>query len=707
MPTPKGSGILAPTVRSQAAGRMARSAGIAAAAIALLGASGFIGPAVAAEPLVRGGDFEAAFSTIADIAATWTPWGIDTQAVAAGITRDESDPHGGRACLRVFRPADPREWRGVVANSPFSNALRPAPHTRYTLSCWARSDRPGPIRVSVIAYRSVRPIVQGPVIVSRDFEVDETWTECRLSFASDLDFYAADAPHIWFAFMPVVGRESLAHDRTLWLDDIAVASESLGDDLPKLVNPATLAVPPLPLRLEPGSAVELEIDAARALRPTNRMADGLAIAGLARWDGPLSTAGDDALPPAATAAVRELRIPFSRFYGLLDDEPFESLEAGLDQAAALLDRLGIPRATSVMELESVRADTRLAPADWRRAAAHARDKGLGFRHWEIGNEVYTSIWNAGGDAFASPSDYAEHVIAVSRAIREAQPDARIGISIKPDHIGWGNRVLAETAGHYDFVCPHLYDFTKAHEASFEDVVITGNHARLDEALELRALLRAYNPDRRVTIYDTEWGLHSPAASGGKAWTEPRNANIVGTLHRAVRMLYYAREEVVEGAAGWNLFSSSRNPGFLVVARDRPERRTMLYWLHYHFSRHLGEQVVELAGQAPFHADPGNPEAAGHPLTPALATLADDGQTLFVMLVNGSWSRDLPAQIAISNFPTAACRAVVLRHDDPAANPLLERDEDFVGDLPVAVADGAASFTLPAHSVVFLRFRRDE
>jgi alpha-L-arabinofuranosidase len=360
-----------------------------------------------------------------------------------------------------------------------------------------------------------------------------------------------------------------------------------------------------------------------------------------------------------------------------------------------------------VELESVRADTRLPPADWRRAAAHARDTGLGFRHWEIGNEVYTSIWKAGGEAFGSPSDYVDHVVAVSRAIREVQPDARIGISIKPDHIQWGNRVLAATAGHYDFVCPHLYDFTQAHAASFEDVVISANHARLDEALRLGALLRAYNPERQVSIYDTEWGLHSAAASGGKAWAEPRNANIVGTLHRAVRMLYYAREEVVEGGAGWNLFSNSHNPGFLVIARDQPERRSMLYWLHYHFTRHLGDRVVALEGKAPYHPEPGNPAAAGHPLTPALATLSADGKALFLMLVNGSWDRDVPARITLANFPAATCRAVILRHDDPTAHPLLERDEDFVGELPVTLTPSEASVTLPSHSIVFLAFSRIE
>ena len=169
------------------------------------------------------------------------------------------------------------------------------------------------------------------------------------------------------------------------------------------------------------------------------------------------------------------------------------------------------------------------------------------------------------------------------------------------------------------------------------------------------------------------------------------------------MLYYARESVVEGAAGWNLFSNSHNPGFLVIARDQPERRSMLSWLHYHFGRHLGDQVVEIAGRAPFHPDPGNPKSAGHPLTPALATLSADGKTLFVMFVNGSWDRDVPARVSLANFPATACRTVVLRHDDPAAHPLLERDEDFVHELSATLAGDTLSFNLPSHLIAFLAF----
>lgn len=681
---------------------------LAAALTLVLG--GGVSAAIAADPsatvpVVQGGDFEAPFTTVADIADRWTAWGIDTQQVIPGMTRDETNPHGGKACLRVFRPADPREWRGVVVNSPFKNALRPEPHTRYTLSFFARADRPGPIRVAVASYRSVRPIEQGAQIATNDFEVGGDWTECRLSFTSGVDFYADEARHIYVAFFPAVGAAALNADKTLWLDDIVINATPLGDDVPRIVNPASLDVAPLPLRLEPGATLDLQIDAATKIRPANRLANGVAIAGLARWGGPFATTGEYALPPAAETAVRDLQIPFSRFYGLTDDEPFGSVEAAVDKAADVLDRLGIPRHTTALELEGVLANSRLSPAEWRRAVTHARDKNLGFRHWEIGNEVYVSIWAAGGKAFASPADYADHVIAVSRAIKEVQPDARVGISIKPDHIAWGNRLLAQTAGHYDFVCPHFYDFSKVHKTSFEDLVITGNHARLDEARQLNALLQAYNPDRPVSIYDTEWGLHSEAADGGKAWAEPRNANVVGTLYRAVRMLYYAREDVVEGAAGWNLFSMSHNPGFLLIASDKPEQRSMLFWLYHHFSRHLGDDVVSITGRAPYHPDPQDAGAPGFPLTPVMATLSADSSRLFVMIVNGSWERDMPARLRLAGFSARACNAVLLRHDDLNAHPLLKNDAEFVHDLPVTLAGDALSFTLPSHSITFLTLTR--
>lgn len=89
----------------------------------------------------------------------------------------------------------------------------------------------------------------------------------------------------------------------------------------------------------------------------------------------------------------------------------------------------------------------------------------------------------------------------------------------------------------------------------------------------------------------------------------------------------------------------------------------------------------------------------------MATRSADLSRLFVMIVNGSWERDVPARIGLTGFAARACEAVLLRHDDPNAHPLLKRDSEFVHDLPVRLTGDALSFTLPSHSIAFLTLTR--
>ncbi len=657
--------------------------------------------AVAGDNLLANGDFETPFATVTDLYRSWSAWGLDVPQVAPGMTRESSDPHGGKACLRVHRPADPREWRGVLVTHPFNNAIETRDATRYTLSFWARSDKRGPMRVAVASYKQLKPPAAGPQVLDRQFDVGTDWRQFEFSFTAGLDCYADEARHVHFAFFPAVGS-GLTQERTLWLDDVSVTATDAATS--GLINPKSLDVPPLPLRLEPGPALDLRVLSGRRLGPPNRLVGGLSISGLGRWQpAPFSKSGEYVLPPALEEAVREMKLPLTRLYALEEDEPFGSAESALDKTAWLLGRLGIPRETSMIELEGVHANTKLEPAAWKRAVAHARDHKLGFRHWEIGNEVYVSIWNAGGKAFSSAADYADHVVAVSRAIKEAQPDALVGVSVEPSHIQWGNAVLRDAAGHYDYVCPHLYGFPKV-DAGFEATVIGNNHERLADALRLQALIRVYNPDRDVFIYDSEWGLHS-ALPGAHAWQAARNAAAVGTIYRAVRLLYYARENVVRGASGWTLFSAAANPGFLVVAGDKPEQRSMLFWLHRLFNERLGDELVAIEGTAPVYRDPARPTDPEVPLTPAMASITKDGARLEVMLVNGSGTSDVPATIHLPDFAAARCVARLLHAADPNAPPLLVRDEDFVRQLPVTLAAGKATCTLPPRSVAFVTFER--
>lgn len=656
--------------------------------------------------LLRNGGFERPFTKIAEIADSWTPWGFDVPQTAERISHDTTNPHGGEACLKFARAGNDKNWAGVIVTSPFKNHLAPKQGARYTLRFFARTDRPGPMQVLALSYRQLKPMEAGPQVANADFELTTEWREYSLSFTAGLDFLIGDARHIYFAFFPAVGPESLKLDKTLWLDDVSLTAEPAGPELTGLVDPASLDISPVPLRMKPGPTLELTVKTKKKLRPVTTTVGGSSISGLARWGGPFSAQGDYTLASGAEAAVREMHLPLTRLYGLVDGEPFPTVETALDKAAWLLEQFEIPRDTSMIELEEVFANSKLPPADWGRAAAHSVKQGLGFRHWEVGNEIYVGLFGIGhGKAFPTPDDYVDHAVAVSKAIKEAQPDARIGISIYTAAPRWGNYVLHRARGHYDFVCPHFYGFSKVGQKTFEEIVIADNHTRLGDAQKLNALLTAYNPDRDVCIYDSEWGMHSSSLAGGQPWTEPRNANILGTVYRAIRMLYYVREGLVGGASGWVLFSSSANPGFLTVATDKPDERSMLFWLHHFFNTSLGSDVVDIAGAGPFFVGKDGKGPPLAPLTPALATLSADGKTLQLMLVNGSWEHDVPARVALPDFAAKRATARLLRHDGLDAGPLLARKEDFVRDLAVEVGSAGVQFTLPSHSIAFITLEK--
>ena len=69
------------------------------------------------------------------------------------------------------------------------------------------------------------------------------------------------------------------------------------------------------------------------------------------------------------------------------------------------------------------------------------------------------------------------------------------MDIYPEHVRWGNYLLKELAGDYDFVAPHYYCGANVQELGFEEIALTENYRMLDRALRNQALLRAYNGGR--------------------------------------------------------------------------------------------------------------------------------------------------------------------------------------------------------------------
>ncbi len=640
----------------------------------------------------------------------WAMWGRQVDKIPRNYTIDVGHAHSGRA---AFRYVLPENSQGYPVLHP-QHAVRPRRGYQYTLSFWIRSDRKTKVMFGVSLYQTIRPNYRpAPSPALRSVEVGPKWQRLEVTFREGLHFFVrGDSPHMLIVYRPDF-RQRHRRATTFWIDDVRVVEKNNPDGF-RLVNPADLAVPPLQHALREGNAVRLTVDATRRLRPVRRQ-----IAGVSFWRlyhprrGPFDEQGRYVLASGMERAIRQLHLPMTRIYGVADEPGFPAsqgprpwtVEEAVDRAAELCRRNQIPTAWTVLELEDHYASRTLSPETWARAVRIAKAKRYGFRHWEISNEPYA---NHPGKAFATADDYLEHVLSVSRAIRQADPEAKIGMAVSVTKPLWCSYLLQKAQGAYDFVVPHFYTFprTPIHKADFSTIVLTENAKVLERLLELRSLIRKVNGDREVIVLDTEWGLHCRGPRGEKPGLVTRAGNIWAAVHDGVRMIYYAREDLVSGASAWSMLSNRRSvPGLKFLFTFAPDQRSVRYWMHYHFNRFLGDTVVSVSGTSPFHRAAGDDRAPAVPVAPAVATLGEDDSVLYLIVANGRWADRLPCEVSVRGFTPRAAYGVVVsdfRPNAADAHPLLEKKADAVRPLHVTLSGGQLRLDLPAHSVVFVR-----
>jgi hypothetical protein len=191
---------------------------------------------------------------------------------------------------------------------------------------------------------------------------------------------------------------------------------------------------------------------------------------------------------------------------------------------------------------------------------------------------------------------------------------------------------------------------------------------------------------------------------------PRNGNVWGMVHRAVRLIYYARLEGMRGASSWQMFSNLAGPGFGILSQQARDKRFAMYWLYYHFNRHLGDEVLATSGTAPFHApaagdDPRlRPGTHAAPLTPFLATRRKADGAIELILANGSSKQAVPASFTIQGQAIHAAEGLALTQPSLDSPPLLSRREDEEAPLAVTLEGNRVRCTLPPACAAFIRLR---
>lgn len=437
----------------------------------------------------------------------------------------------------------------------------------------------------------------------------------------------------------------------------------------------------------------LTVDASQIVKAPNKNVMGIAFHRVSGYTlRPYDWPGEYKLNTATEEAIKDLRLPLTRFYGLANER--YSLNEALDKVAFLCTRLNIPQKNVILEFECERDSVRMISAEkWVEGLDYCKKQGYQFEYFEIVNEP----WNP--ERFASPKQYTDHFLEVSKAVKAKYPELKLGIAVcRNDFKLWTDTVLANAKGYYDFVTPHWYSFT-AYTDDFEETVLAENQKVIENIRAVNSLIKRYNGDKNVIQMDTEWGLHCGVPNAGKDY---RNGNIFGTLYRAVRMIYYLREDLLKGATSWSMFTYYGDPGFSILVPDKPEKG-MMYWLYYYFSRYVGSGLPHIVSS-------GLPEYKTKYLTvnkivdlcPTIITTSEDSKELYIISANGSWAKDIPCTIKTSKFTFNSVEGTFLSSDDKAAHPVVKNKSDFVKSLTVDITKDGIKYVLPKHSVAFLK-----
>ena len=264
-------------------------------------------------------DFEVA--STASPPPGWTMWGADQYKTPANYTRDTAAPHNGQACFRIRHPA---KSSGYIVSSP-ARAIRPKPAMIYTVSFWARAEKPGQAMFRWTAYRALKPFAEAPSPGACSFEAGREWKEFTFTVREGLDLFAEQSKYLMLTFMASADSKD---ERMLWLDDVSVTEQP--DPQPAaLLNDEALPHDALQHRLRPGDRLEFTVDATNRLRRATQDVGGVSFHRVCGWTGqPYNKKGDYTLAPELETAIRDLRLPMTRFYAL-GDEPF-GVESSID-----------------------------------------------------------------------------------------------------------------------------------------------------------------------------------------------------------------------------------------------------------------------------------------------------------------------------------------------------------------------------------------
>lgn len=363
----------------------------------------------------------------------------------------------------------------------------------------------------------------------------------------------------------------------------------------------------------------------------------------------------------------------------------------------------------------------------------ARDgfpKPFAVRYWEIGNELYLDGSPVEKSLSLRPEVYTRRFLEYARAMRAADPNITLLAIVRANAYSvpfgpypeWNETLLGGAAQAIDAVAVHNAYFPSLlarenpspREAYMAMWAAPEAVARDLEGLD--ALLARYERQRRITIAITEWGPLFSATD--PVWLD--HVKTQGSAVYVARMLQVMLEHPRVTLATYFKFSDATFMGWVTPGRG-PKASYQALRL---FSRHFGSRLVDVAvSGSPRFSVPRTgyvPPLTDVPEVTAVASLNDEGNVLFVNLVNRAWDTTQKMRLDIAGF---APQPEYVRHELASADATAHNGPDLPSWWPyrkvepgparpggreidiVSVREhGLESVTLPPHSIVTLELR---
>ncbi|MDT0593752.1 hypothetical protein [Glaciecola petra] len=379
---------------------------------------------------------------------------------------------------------------------------------------------------------------------------------------------------------------------------------------------------------------------------------------------------------------------------------------------------------------------------------------LRVEYWEIGNEQYINNGNHVSKAVTvSPKDYAKRALTFAKAMRKADPRIKIGIIgglneglyKQMDYKNWNRIVYDEMQGHFDFVSIH----------NAYAPILTGDHAgkplkTVYKAMMGRPIAIANNLKRmdqelaefypneadRPFIAVTEWGPIFQFFHAGDYVDHPKTLG--SAIFSASTLKTFIESKPTKMAAFWMLndFSvlgwlSSANSRFPPDPEWIPTPRAYAFEL---FTKHFGTQVIASTTESPKFNTPSIGWSEGQKNVPYLdvvASVSEDGDTLYIMGINKHFDADIETSINLRNFiPESDGKSWILggvNIDSHTGSKVIavpnlkwgkqKSDEEngqfnegsmnqvTLNDYPLDNIGKEFSFTFPKHSVTSIELKR--